>query len=150
MRILIAEAFTPFSGEAGLAEPLGEALRRRGADTDIVRLPSAADAEGWNEQLAAWRMLELDEACGDPIDRLIALASPAEALRHTAKTVWVVRELPLGIDPASSAGFLGESRNVHYAEAALRHGTAFEDDLLPIPARNDQQGWDHVAEVLAR
>jgi glycosyltransferase involved in cell wall biosynthesis len=92
MRILIASTFIPFIEGGGrmIVENLKDELRARGFDTDTVYLPFHS---AWTEvldQTVALRLLDLSESCGDRIDRLITIRTPAHALRHPNKVAWFI------------------------------------------------------------
>jgi len=40
----------------------------------------------------AWRLINLDESEGQPIDRVIALKFPAFVVKHSHKTTWLVQQ----------------------------------------------------------
>lgn len=96
MRIVIATTFRPFAPGPDLAAPLRDELTARGFDTDLVRLPFDPDWSAAQEQIAAFRLLDLRESCGNRIDRLIAVHYPSFALRHPNKVAWFTPPSPGG------------------------------------------------------
>lgn len=90
MRIVIASTYTPFHNDdsSRLATDLREEMRMRGMQAEMVLLPFDEDWGRIPEQTVALRMLDLSEASGERIDRLITLRSPAHALPHPNKVAW--------------------------------------------------------------
>ncbi len=94
-RIAICAAQVPFT--RGGAEVLYESLRaellRRGHRVEIVALPFQ-----WSTRQAilrsalAWRLIDLEEAAGEPIDLVIATRFPSYAIRHPRKVVWLIHQ----------------------------------------------------------
>ncbi|MEN9935269.1 MAG: hypothetical protein RLZZ387_1848 [Chloroflexota bacterium] len=94
-RILICNAQVPFArgGAELLAEGLRDALRGGGHTTDIVNLPYAWQPhERLGSSALAWRMLDLTQVDGQPVDLLIATKFPSYAARHPNKVVWLVHQ----------------------------------------------------------
>lgn len=95
MRILICTAQTPFArgGAETLADGLRDALRARGHEADIVALPFS-----WTPRphimrgALAWRLLDLTEVAGQPVDLVIATKFPSYVVRHPRKVVWLVHQ----------------------------------------------------------
>jgi glycosyltransferase involved in cell wall biosynthesis len=89
MRILIASTYYPFirGGGTKIFDDLREELVARGFETDTVFLPFFPNWKSIPEQTAALRLLDL--GCGRA-DRLIAIRTPAYALRHPNKVVWFI------------------------------------------------------------
>jgi glycosyltransferase involved in cell wall biosynthesis len=93
--IVVCEVQVPFvHGGAELhVRALVAQLRARGYDAERVSLPFK-----WyprDEILAhatAWRMIDLSEANGRPIDRVIATKFPAYFVRHPAKVTWLMHQ----------------------------------------------------------
>ncbi len=95
MNIAICASQVPFvrGGAEVLVDGLAEALEARGHRACIVALPFK-----WypKEQLLrgalAWRLLDLTEANGVPIDLVICTKFPTWAVRHPRKVAWVVHQ----------------------------------------------------------
>lgn len=95
MNIAIAASQVPFvrGGAEVLVDGLAEALERHGHRVVVVALPFK-----WypKEQLLrtalAWRLLDLSEANGAPIDRVICTKFPTWAVRHPHKVAWLVHQ----------------------------------------------------------
>jgi glycosyltransferase involved in cell wall biosynthesis len=95
MRVVIATVQVPFvrGGAEDLAEGLRDALRDEGHDADIVSIPFKwYPAERILDHILACRLLDLSEANGLPVDRVIALKFPAYLIEHPNKVVWLVHQ----------------------------------------------------------
>jgi glycosyltransferase involved in cell wall biosynthesis len=85
----------PFShgGAEVLAEQLVDELNARDHQAELVTIPFK-----WYpgarvlDQAFLWRLLDLTEADGRPIDRVIATKFPAYVVRHPQKVVWLVHQ----------------------------------------------------------
>jgi glycosyltransferase involved in cell wall biosynthesis len=95
MRIAVCAPQVPFErgGTEILAETLTEQLRRRGHEVEFVRIPFKwyPGARPLREALL-WRLVDLEEAQGRPIELLIATKFPSYAIRHPNKVVWLVHQ----------------------------------------------------------
>jgi glycosyltransferase involved in cell wall biosynthesis len=95
MNIAICASQVPFvrGGAEVLVDGLAEALEAHGHRVAVVALPFK-----WypKEQLLktalAWRLLDLTEANGVPIDLVICTKFPTWAVRHPRKVAWVVHQ----------------------------------------------------------
>jgi glycosyltransferase involved in cell wall biosynthesis len=95
MNILVCTAQVPFArgGAELLAEGLRDALRAGGRNADIVSLPYAWQPhDRLGPSALAWRMLDLTQVDGRPVDLLIATKFPSYAARHPNKVVWLVHQ----------------------------------------------------------
>jgi glycosyltransferase involved in cell wall biosynthesis len=94
-RIVICAAQIPFErgGAELLVESLRDELRRRGHEVEIVRLPFKwYPKEQILKTCLAWRLLDLTESNGQPIDLVIGTKFPSYAVRHPQKVVWLVHQ----------------------------------------------------------
>jgi glycosyltransferase involved in cell wall biosynthesis len=95
MRIAVCAPQVPFErgGTEILAETLGTELRLRNHDVELVRIPFKwyPGPRPMREALL-WRLLDLEEAQGRPIDLVIATKFPSYAVRHPNKVVWLVHQ----------------------------------------------------------
>lgn len=94
-RILICATQVPFvrGGAELLVEGLRDALRERGHTVDVVSLPFAWQPHDRIAPAAlAWRLLDLTQINGEPIDQLICTKFPSYAARHPRKVVWLVHQ----------------------------------------------------------
>ena len=94
-RVLILEAQTPFvhGGAEILVRQLAAALRERGYETDTVSIPFRDDPrEELMAHAAAWRLVDLSQSLGRPVDLAIATKFPTYFARHPAKVAWLVHQ----------------------------------------------------------
>lgn len=95
MRIAICTGQIPFArgGAELLAQTLATQLRLRNHEVEIIQLPfrwypKSEILKGY----LAWRLINLDESEGHPIDCVIALKFPAFVIRHPHKITWLVQQ----------------------------------------------------------
>lgn len=94
-RILICTSQVPFArgGAELLVEGLRDALRARGHLADIVSVPYAWQPhDRIGPSALAWRLLDLTQVDGQPVDLLIATKFPSYAAAHPNKVVWLVHQ----------------------------------------------------------
>jgi len=95
MKVLIATTQVPFmsGGAEVLANSLQGALRAAGHQAEIVAIPFKwYPAERIVDQMLACRLLDLEEASGAKIDRVIGLKFPAYLIPHPHKVLWLVHQ----------------------------------------------------------
>lgn len=95
MRVLIANTYVPFcfGGAEMHALSLRDALRAEGHEAEIAHIPFKwYPPEAIPDHLMACRLLDLTEANGQPIDRLIGLRFPAYHVRHPNKALWILHQ----------------------------------------------------------
>ncbi|MFI5176930.1 MAG: glycosyltransferase family 4 protein [Vicinamibacterales bacterium] len=93
--ILVCEAQTPFvqGGAEFHVRALVAELERAGYDTALISVPFK-----WYPKpeilahAAAWRLLDLSESNGRPVDLVIATKFPTYFVRHANKTVWLIHQ----------------------------------------------------------
>jgi glycosyltransferase involved in cell wall biosynthesis len=93
--ILVCEAQVPLvrGGAELLVRQLVTELRARGYEVDRVSLPFKwYPKEEILAHAAAWRLLDLSESNGRPIDRVIATKFPSYFVRHPHKVTWLVHQ----------------------------------------------------------
>jgi glycosyltransferase involved in cell wall biosynthesis len=94
-RVVVCEAQVPFvhGGAEYLVRGLVDALRRHEFDAELVSVPfkwyPKRELLG---QAAAWRLLDLSESNGQPIDLAIATKYPTYFVRHPNKVAWVMHQ----------------------------------------------------------
>ena len=101
LRIAVCSGQIPFvrGGSEILTDALVEQLQARGHAVETVRIPLR-----WypKEQILkgylAWRLIDLEESEGEPIDRVIALKFPAFVVPHSHKTTWLVQQFRQAYD----------------------------------------------------
>jgi len=105
-----------------MAEELVGALRTRGHEAELVTIPFK-----WYpgtrvvDQALLWRLADLDEADGRPIDRVIATKFPAYCVRHPNKVVWVLHQFRQAYDyDRTELGQFGESAEDRATIQAVR------------------------------
>ncbi len=113
MRIAVCYPQVPFArgGTEVLADGLVGALRERGHETELVSIPFK-----WYPgtrvltQAFPWRLVDLDEVDGRPIDLLIATKFPSYLVRHREKRVWLVHQFRQAYElDGTELGQFGES-----------------------------------------
>jgi glycosyltransferase involved in cell wall biosynthesis len=95
MRIAVCASQVPFirGGAEIVGDDLVEELRKRGHETELVTVPFKwYPGERVLTQAFLWRLLDLEEADGAPIDLVIATKFPSYAVRHPNKVVWLLHQ----------------------------------------------------------
>lgn len=95
MRVLALTTQVPFirGGAERLAEGLIRAIQQAGHEAELVSIPFKwYPAECVLDQMLMCRLLDLTEACGDKIDRVIGLKFPTYLVPHPNKVMWVVHQ----------------------------------------------------------
>lgn len=95
MRIAVANVQVPFvhGGAEVHADNLVRQLRARGFETELVTIPFKwYPPERLLESIAIARMLDLSEANGLRIDRLIGLKFPIYLAPHPDKVLWILHQ----------------------------------------------------------
>jgi len=101
MRVVVAAPQVPFvrGGAELMAEDLVAALRARGHDAEIVSIPFKwYPGSRVLDQAFLWRLVDLTESDGRPIDRVIATKFPAYCVRHPDKVAWVLHQFRQAYD----------------------------------------------------
>jgi glycosyltransferase involved in cell wall biosynthesis len=162
VRIAVCAPQAPFlhGGAEILAEQLVEELRERDHEAELVTVPYK-----WYpgtkvlSQALLWRLVDLTESDGRPIDLAIATKFPSYALRHPNKVVWLLHQFrqayeldgtelgQFGDEPVERAtrraihrldrAMLGEAKRVfatsrNVAER-LQRSTDIQAEVLPPP-----------------
>ncbi len=95
MRILISTVQVPFvdGGAEALARSLKKVLISKGHQTEIVSIPFRwYPPERIHEHVLACRLLDLQEANGLKVDKVIGLKFPAYHVRHPNKVTWIIHQ----------------------------------------------------------
>jgi glycosyltransferase involved in cell wall biosynthesis len=95
MRIAVCRPQVPFAhgGAEIFTAALTEELRARGHEADVVSVPFT-----WYPgatvlaQAFLWRMVELEEVDGRPVDLVVATKFPSYLVRHHEKRVWLIHQ----------------------------------------------------------
>jgi len=93
--ILVCEAQVPLvrGGAETHVRQLVDRLRQRGYAAELVSVPFKwYPKEEILPHAAAWRMLDLSESNGTPIDLVIATKFPSYFARHTNKVAWLIHQ----------------------------------------------------------
>ena len=93
--VLVCEAQVPFvsGGAEAHVRSLVEHLRGAGYETDLVSVPFKwYPKEEILAHAAAWRLLDLSESNGRPVDLVIATKFPTYFARHPNKVVWLIHQ----------------------------------------------------------
>ena len=93
--VVVCEAQVPFvrGGAEALVRELVRELGEQGFDAERVSLPFKwYPKEEILAHAAAWRLLDLSESNGRPIDLLIATKFPTYLARHPRKVTWLVHQ----------------------------------------------------------
>jgi len=113
MRIAVCSPQVPFArgGAEIVAERLTQELSARGHEADLVTVPFK-----WYPgatvltNAALWRMLDLTEVDGRPVDLVIATKFPSYAVKHPNKVVWLVHQFRQAYDlDRTDLGQFGET-----------------------------------------
>jgi len=94
-RILVCEAQVPFvhGGAEILVRELVRELRAHGHQAELVSVPFKwYPKEEILPHAAAWRLLDLSESSGRPVDLVIATKFPTYFVRHPRKVAWLVHQ----------------------------------------------------------
>jgi glycosyltransferase involved in cell wall biosynthesis len=95
MRIVVTHAQVPFAhgGAEVLAERLTDELQSRGHSAALVTVPFKwYPGQRVLTQAFLWRLVDLEEVDGQPVDLVIATKFPSYAIRHPNKVVWLVHQ----------------------------------------------------------
>ena len=150
MRICVTHAQVPFAhgGAEVLAERLTEELSERGHETALVTLPFK-----WYPGTRVltnaflWRMVDLDEVDGRPVDLVIATKFPSYVVRHPNKIVWLVHQFRQAYDlDRTELGAFGEDA----ADRATRRAVHRLDRVALGEARRLFAISQNVADRLQR
>jgi glycosyltransferase involved in cell wall biosynthesis len=133
MRVVIATVKVPtiYGGAEVLAENLLQALKARGHEADIVAIPyKHYPPERILDHMLVCRLLDLTEAFGKPIERLIALKFPAYLVHHPNKVLWLLHQHRQAYDlwEHPQAGDLIHAPNGHVIRDAIHHA---DRSLIP-------------------
>ena len=177
MRVVVCLPQVPFArGGAELtAERLTEELGVRGHEAALVTIPYK-----WYPgtrvltQAFLWRLVDLEEVEGRPIDRVIATKFPSYVVRHPNKVVWLLHQFRQAyeLDGTELAQFsdspedraarrsvheldrvaLAEARRLYATSRNLiercRASTGLEPELLPHPPQELPYRFDEVGDFV--
>jgi glycosyltransferase involved in cell wall biosynthesis len=95
MRIAVCAPQVPFErgGAEIFADDLVGELRARDHEADLVTVPFKwYPGERVLTQAFLWRLLDLEEANGRPIELVVATKFPSHVVRHSRKVVWLLHQ----------------------------------------------------------
>jgi glycosyltransferase involved in cell wall biosynthesis len=113
VRIAVCAPQVPFvrGGAELMAEDLVAALLGRGHEAELVTIPFKwYPGSRVLDQAFLWRLADLTESDGRPIERVIATKFPAYCVRHPNKVVWVLHQFRQAYDyDGTELGQFGDS-----------------------------------------
>src|SRR5437868_9590976 len=131
MRLAVCMPQVPFErgGTEILVDGLVLALREHGHEAELVSVPFKwYPGERVLTQAFLWRLLDLEEANGRPVDAVIATKFPSYAVRHPRKVVWLLHQFRQAWDlDRTNLGQFSESAE---DRALRRRVLAFERTAL--------------------
>jgi glycosyltransferase involved in cell wall biosynthesis len=124
MRIAVCAPQVPFArgGAEIFADDLVGELRARDHETDLVTVPYKwYPGERVLSQAFLWRLLDLTESEGRPIELVIATKFPSYAARHPNKVVWLLHQFRQAYElDRTDLGQFGESAEERAARRAVQ------------------------------
>src|SRR5947208_16990993 len=124
MRLAVCMPQVPFErgGTEIFADGLVRALREHGHETELVTVPYKwYPAERVLTQAFLWRLLDLDEADGRPIDLVVATKFPSYCVRHQNKVAWVLHQFRQAYElDRTDLGQFGESAEERATRRAVQ------------------------------
>ena len=113
MRIAVCAPQVPFvrGGAEIFVDTLVEKLRGRGHEAELVTMPFKwYPGERVLTQAFLWRLADLEEADGRPIDAVVATKFPSYLVRHPRKVVWLLHQFRQAYElDRTDLGQFGES-----------------------------------------
>jgi glycosyltransferase involved in cell wall biosynthesis len=113
MRIAVCRPQVPFAygGAEIFSDTLVEQLRERGHEAEIVSIPFKwYPGHSVLTQAFLWRLVDLTETDGRPIEMVVATKFPSYAVRHPEKRVWLVHQFRQAYElDRTELGQFGES-----------------------------------------
>ena len=101
MRIAVCRPQVPFArgGAEIFTDELARQLQTRGHEADVVSVPFKwYPGQRVLTQAFLWRLLDLTEADGRPIDLVVATKFPSYCVRHPNKVVWLLHQFRQAYD----------------------------------------------------
>ena len=127
MRIAVCAPLVPFvhGGAEIVAERLVAELRARDHETALVTVPFK-----WYPgarvltQAFLWRLLDLGESDGRPIDLVVATKFPSYCVRHPNKRVWLLHQFRQAYEPRAARRTVQQLDRLALGEAARLFATS--------------------------
>lgn len=86
-------------GAEALTKSLTARLRERGFNAEIISLPFKwYPLNTLRDHFLMWRMLDVTQTCGEPIDLVIALKAPTYLVKHSNKVLWLMHQHRVAYD----------------------------------------------------
>jgi glycosyltransferase involved in cell wall biosynthesis len=124
VRIAVCAPQVPFErgGAEIFADDLVGELRARGHETDLVTVPYKwYPGERVLSQAFLWRLLDLSESDGRPVELVIATKFPSYAVRHANKIVWLLHQFRQAYElDRTELGQFGESAEERATRRAVQ------------------------------
>jgi glycosyltransferase involved in cell wall biosynthesis len=101
LTVLVCEAQVPFvrGGAEALVRELVRQLEAHGCLVERVSVPFKwYPKQELMAHAAAWRLLDLSESCGRPVDLVIPTKFPAYCVRHPHKVTWLMHQYRAAYD----------------------------------------------------
>jgi glycosyltransferase involved in cell wall biosynthesis len=150
VRIAVCRPQVPFErgGAEIFTDQLAAELRDRGHEADVVTLPFKwYPGERVLSQAMLWRLADLSEADGRPIDLVVATKFPSYCVRHRHKVIWLLHQFRQAYElDRTELGQFSESA----PDRALRRSIQRLDRLCIGEARKVFATSQNVAERLER
>ncbi len=150
MRVAVCAPQVPFvrGGAELMADDLVGALRSRDHEVELVTIPFKwYPGSRVLDQAFLWRLVDLTESDGRPIDRVIATKFPAYCVRHPNKVAWVLHQFRQAYDyDRTELGQFSESPE----DRATRRAVERLDSVALGEARRVFATSRNVAERLQR
>ena len=149
--VVVCEAQVPFvhgGAEVHVRELLRE-LRARGYDAELVSVPFKwYPKEEILPHAAAWRLLDLSESNGRPIDLVIATKFPTYFVRHPNKVAWLIHQYRAAYELCGTpySDFGHNERDVGLRDTLIRLDTEMLGECRRVFA-NAQNTANRVAQV---
>jgi glycosyltransferase involved in cell wall biosynthesis len=150
LRIAVCNGQIPFvrGGAEILADALIDQLRQRGHQAELIQVPFKWHPKGEVlKSYLAWRLINVQESEGQPIDRVISLKFPAFVVQHPYKVTWLVQQFRQAYDMfGTQYGYFDESE----ADTELRRAIWQMDTRTLSESRHIFTISDNVGDRLRR
>jgi glycosyltransferase involved in cell wall biosynthesis len=150
VRIAVCRPQVPFArgGAEIFADTLVAELRARGHEAETVTVPFKwYPGERVLSQAFLWRLLDLEEVDGKPVDLVVATKFPSYVVRHPNKVVWLLHQFRQAYElDRTELGQFGESAE----ERATRRAVQRLDAKCLAEARRVFATSRNVADRLER
>lgn len=137
--VVVCEAQVPFvrGGAEYFSSELVRQLRTHGYETELVSVPFKwYPKEEIFAHAGAWRLLDLSESSGRPIDLVIATKFPTYCVRHPNKVLWLLHQYRAAYELAGTtfSEFEHVEEDVAVRERIVRLDTAMMSECRSLYA----------------